>query len=317
MSNQRPIGGYFGLDLPECPFPRDDAILLNSGRSCIEWVLRALDVRRVWLPAYTCDVVLEPILALGIEHRFLAIDTALELIDPPRLDEDEILIANNYFGLKDPYCAALAGRYGDQLIIDASQAFFAAAPAEAHSFYTPRKFFGVPDGACLYTDTSFAGSLPQDVSHQRSSHLMKRIDLGPGPGYADFQANDASLSGQGMRTMSALTRRLLHAIDYEAARERRRRNYDRLAKALDGRSELTFGLQESACPMVYPFMGDPALRAKLIGAEIFVATYWPNLFEWCTETDFEYRLARNLIPLPIDQRYGDDDMDRILEVIGC
>jgi hypothetical protein len=69
--------------------------------------------------------------------------------------------------------------------------------------------------------------------------------------------------------------------------------------------------------MVYPFLGGPELRKRLIQEQIFVATYWPNIFDWCTPTDREWQLAEQLIPLPIDQRYGPAEMARILDVIAC
>jgi hypothetical protein len=50
------------------------------------------------------------------------------------------------------------------------------------------------------------------------------------------------------------------------------------------------------------------LKQKLIENRIFVATYWPNVFEWCRSKDLEYNLANNLLPLPIDQRYGKEEL---------
>ena len=57
------------------------------------------------------------------------------------------------------------------------------------------------------------------------------------------------------------------------------------------------------------------LKKRLIDNKIFVATYWPNVLEWCKEDDIEYKLCKSIIPIPIDQRYGKEDMNRILEII--
>jgi hypothetical protein len=68
--------------------------------------------------------------------------------------------------------------------------------------------------------------------------------------------------------------------------------------------------------MVYPYQtNDTTLRARLIENQVFVATYWPNVLEWCNEGDFEYELCKNIIPIPIDQRYGEEDMKRVIEII--
>jgi hypothetical protein len=68
--------------------------------------------------------------------------------------------------------------------------------------------------------------------------------------------------------------------------------------------------------MVYPYLtDDAALKQRLIQDEIFVATYWPNVMEWCSNDDIEYKLATRIIPLPIDHRYGMKDMRRIINTI--
>ena len=49
--------------------------------------------------------------------------------------------------------------------------------------------------------------------------------------------------------------------------------------------------------------------------KIFVATYWPNVFEHCKSDDLEYQLSENLVNLPLDQRYTIDNMKYIIEII--
>ena len=68
--------------------------------------------------------------------------------------------------------------------------------------------------------------------------------------------------------------------------------------------------------MVYPFMtDDKSLRGRLLENKVFVARYWPNVLEWCKEEALEYKLVTQIIPLPIDQRYVKEDMQRILNII--
>ena len=47
-----------------------------------------------------------------------------------------------------------------------------------------------------------------------------------------------------------------------------------------------------------------------------MATYWPNVKYWTTTEFLEFQLVENLIPIPIDQRYGEDDMNKVLNVIN-
>lgn len=314
-----PIGGYFNLELPRFDFPHSDGLLLSSGRACLDVVLRHRRPARVHVPRYTCDVVIEPMARLGIEVALYAISADLQPDPLPSVAADEMLIVNNYFGLQDSRCAALAEQFGDRLIVDCSQAFHAAPAGHgAYTFYTPRKFYGVADGGILCGNGLVCPDLPRDRSWERSSHLLQRIDEGARAGYATFQHNDASLTGQPAMRMSHLTHRLLQAGDHDHARRRRQANFAFLHEALGSRNAFVPPPSDSyACPMIYPFRSaTPGLRERLLERGIFVATYWPNVRTWCAPGSAEYRLAEELLPLPIDQRYGPDDMQRILAALA-
>lgn len=313
-----PIGGYFALELPRGDFPHADGLLLSSGRACLEVILRQRSPMRVHVPRYTCDVVVEPMARLGIPVVFYPVSADLHPDPLPSVGEDEMLIVNNYFGLQDEHCAVLAERFGNRLIVDGSQAFHAPPAGHgAYTFYTPRKFCGVADGGILFGPDIDGSDLPRDRSWERSSHLLQRLDEGARAGYAAFQRNDASLTSQPAMRMSCLTQRLLEGYDHQAARRCRHENFAFLHEALCDRNAFAPPSQDRfACPMVYPFRSaEPGLRQRLIAAGIFVAAYWPNVRYWCTPDMVEYRLMEELIPLPIDQRYGRSDMQRILEVV--
>jgi len=53
----------------------------------------------------------------------------------------------------------------------------------------------------------------------------------------------------------------------------------------------------------------------LIENKVFVARYWPNVLDWTTKDDIEYLFAYQMHPLPIDQRYGKEDMNILLDLI--
>lgn len=317
MNLPRAIGGYFELELPKgAGFLHDDAVLLNSGRACFEALLRTIKPRHVLLPKYTCDVMLEPLRNTQTAYDFYAITDQLEIKDPPELAEGELLLYVNYFGVKDEHVRGLTERYGSRLVLDNAQAFYATPIPGVHTLYSPRKFFGLPDGGMLYSAVSIGtDDLEQDTSYGRSMHLLKRIDEGAEAGYQDFKIDDASLNNQPVRTMSNLTRSLLGGIDFAAIRTRREANYKILHQALQDKNQLRLPDAPTG-PMVYPFRAQEGLRQKLIDAKVYVATYWPNLYEWAKPAETEYMLADSIVALPVDQRYGADEMKRILEIIN-
>lgn len=311
------IGGYFSLELPLREEYHKHAIRLNTGRNCLEYILRARGYKKVYVPYYTCEAVMEPINKLGIPYEFYHIDTHFEIRDRFTLKADEALLYTNYFGLKQCYVEQLAEKIGIRLIVDDTQAFYAKPIPGIDTFYTCRKFFGVADGAYLYTEKLLDEEFAQDESYNRMTHLLKRIDLSAEQGFADFRKVDDGLDNQPIRRMSKLSQRIMQSIDYEASAKKRRENFLMLHEALGEKNNLVLPFDEEAVPMVYPFLSPiKGMREKLIENKVFVARYWPNVLDWTTEKEIEYLLAYQMQPLPIDQRYGKEDMKRIIDVIN-
>lgn len=308
----KPIGGYFELELPVYPELHADAIALNSGRFCLEYVLRCRHYKKVYVPYFTCDSAIEPIKKLGIRYEFYHIDKEYRIIGEIRLNDGEALMYTNYWGLQDAYCQLLASKYGRRLILDYTQAFYSEPIIGIDTFYSCRKFFGVPDGGYLYTDAQADFAIAQDESYTRMSSLVKRIDISPEAGFQDFHDISSIFHEMPIRKMSNFTKRMMGGIDYEHAARRRIDNYNTLQQQLGGR-KLYFG----EVPMVFPYTSEAGqeLRRNFIANKVFVAKYWPNVDEWAGEHALETWMANHILPLPIDQRYDVNDMDRIIYLI--
>lgn len=308
------------MELPSFKsYPHEKGVLLNSGRHALEFILLTLEIKPklVWVPYYTCHTVLQPLERQGIPYKFYTINKSFELTDTPKLGENEYIIVNNYFGIKDKYVNDLISKYGDKIIVDATQSFYYQAGGTTKRFYSPKKFFGVPDGGIAYSPFTYTKNLDQDISYDRISHLLKRIDLGASEGYTDFRTNSSHLKSAPVKKMSKLAAALLRSIDYETVKRKRVSNYKVLAAALDAWNMLSLPEMDSfQCPMVYPFYTENlGLRKKLIDNKIFVATYWPWVLETSSPDSTEYKLATSILPLPIDQRYGEVDMEIIIKTI--
>ncbi len=315
------IGGYFEMELGPCNLSHvPKGILVNSGRHALEYILKSLgrDITTVWIPYYTCEVVAEPIIRCGIERKYYHINNYLEIADNVSLGEGEYIIVNNYFGIKDLYISKAADKYPNHLIVDNAQAFYCSPLPNTYAIYSPRKFFGLPDGGIASGVTGYEEELPEGHSYNRCSHLLKRIDIGASSGYQDFKGNSRELKDESLTNMSNLTRTMLGAIDFDRAKIKRRINYEILHSALSTSNRLSLPENDSFnCPMVYPFMtDDTALRQRLIDNRVYIATYWPNVLSQCPKNTIEYHLAMNILPLPIDQRYGEDEMKTIIKIIN-
>lgn len=317
------IGGYFELaDFEEGKgFPHPDGILLNTGRNALEYILRSIgDVKRVFLPYYTCEVVLEPLKKLHIPWVFYHIDASFEIADEIHLKEGEYIIANNYYGIKDAYIQSLAARYGDHLIVDCAQALFAHPIPGIKMFYSTRKFVGVADGGVAYLGTRadgevFVHGIERTTDHDK--HLFTRKEFGAEAGFGEFREDEAKLDGQPVRWMSDTTKRILAHIDYGKVVARRRENFAILQDALGEKNCLRLPEMDSfVCPLIYPFLPgfDRNFRKELIDHKVFVAKYWPNVHQ-LEGFEAEFDLANRVVAIPCDQRYGSKEMNRIIEII--
>ena len=293
------IGGYFELELRKDEHYHKNALRLNTARNCFEYILRARKYTKVYIPYYTCDVMLEPLKKCNVDYVFYHINEQLEPVKTYPLQPNEAFLYTNYYGLKQRCVERLAEQYGKQLIVDNAQAFFAEPIEGIDTFYSARKFFGVSDGAYLYTDVRLDMGLEQDQSYQRMSHLLIRADIGAEAGYSEFKKNDDSLIDNPIRLMSNLTEKILCSIDYESAKRLRRSNYKQLDEQLSAKNGIHLTMDEDAVPMVYPYLTDDAtLRQRLIANRIYVATYWPNIVD---SFMYETILRDDLLPLPINQ----------------
>lgn len=306
------IGGYFELELPMHEELHSQALALNSGRFCLEYILRCRRYSKVYIPFYTCDSVLEPVLKLGAAYEFYHISSDYSIKDELMLSDGEALIYTNYWGIKSAYCRELAVKYGPKLILDYTQAFFADPIDGIDTFYSCRKFFGVPDGGYLYTDAPCDFELQQDQSFDRMESLIKRIDDSPEAGYEAFRRSSDCFHDMNIRLMSKFTKRMMAAIDYNAVSVRRRENFNYLREHLGGME-----LAGTDVPMIFPYLvqDGPRLRNFLINSRVFVAKYWPNVEKWAGEHACETKMSDNILPLPVDQRYGIEEMKYIVNLI--
>ena len=309
------IGGYFELELNKNSEYHQSALRLNTGRNALEYILEANHYSKIYLPYFTCDVLLQPIKNLEIEFEFYKIDEKLEpIFDFSKIEEGECFLYTNYFGLKDSFVKKLSKKCKN-LVIDNAQSFYSKPIKNVDTFYSPRKFFGIPDGAYLYSSKRIEGNLNQDLSFERFEHLLRRIDMNAEEGYKYFSLNDEKLNNLPILHMSNLTKRMLESIDYNSIAKRRIDNYLFLDKKLKKINVLKIDFNQKQVPMVYPFWGNDKLRKKLIKNKIYCAKYWPNVREWVKTNALEYKLAEEVIYLPIDQRYDLKDMELIVNMI--
>lgn len=314
----RAIGGYFELELPtEGVLPFGVSKMFQSARSAFLALLRAGKPNKVWMPKYICNSMIAPLEAAGIECLWYDLDDRFVISSNISVGEDEWVLYVNYFGVCDRNVDELLQRIPpDRIVLDYSQSFFSPPRKEVlATIYSPRKFFGVPDGGILFSRVAVNVPETQDRgSIERAYYLMQRLGSSPESGYAAFQQAEETLSDIEPNRMSQLTKRILASVDFDMVRRKREENFQFLHKRLASVNRLHLDMPVGLAPMCYPLITcDAGLRANLISHRIFVATYWEDAVGRVRAKRAE--AIANLLPLPIDQRYGRTDMEKLVSII--
>ncbi|MBR9857169.1 MAG: hypothetical protein GYB38_05610 [Gammaproteobacteria bacterium] len=322
FSNEPAVGGYQELELPFFyAIAAREMIKTNSARSAIKLVLSSAEARKIWLPAYTCDAVVEAVNDVGVTIEFYKVNSSFDVDPELQLKAGEFILTVDYFGLCGEAVNRSRSRFGhNKMIVDCSQAYFAKPVESLATIYSPRKFFGLPDGGLLYSkDPRIKQPSKRDESSEsRMAHLISRLTNSPEKAYQQYIEAEQAISNLPVQGMSFLTERLLQSVDYKRARTTRARNALYLHERLGQYNKLNLEIDETVAPLCYPFLPsvETASKAALISQRIFIPTYWPEVLERVEEGSFEWDLVTNGLFLPCDQRYNEDDMDRLISLLA-
>lgn len=313
-------GGYFSIELGEVQKeyyvnPKYEVRHYNSGRAAIYMAIKNLNAKRVWLPWYLCTSVSEFLKKKSIQFVYYNID---EDFLPENIEEQEgdVVIWPHYFGtMRKEIIEKVFNSYG-HVVFDNTQAFYSEPMREAYNIYSPRKFFGVSDGAYLIADkfTLSEENLLYSNTLSTINYMLKAADTSTNEAYLDSLENEKRIESEDVMHMSIITNKILKTINYERIKESRNQNFHILDEILGTNNILCFEKKVNA-PMVYPFLcRSENLRQKLISSHIYVAQWWKSSIS-NRANNWEKELSKYLIPLPIDQRYCISDMEKIAEIV--
>lgn len=316
-SSIKPIGGYFELELPESNGHfYSQALKFQSARAAFYALLETGKPQRVWMPKYICNSMLLPLQALKVEIVFYDLTKQLGVCDSVQLSKNDWLLYVNYFGICSEQETQLLKRFNqNQLIFDHSPAFYAPPLDCLATIYSPRKFFGVPDGGYLITQLPVIE--PETIDTQsvfRCTHLLQRLDGEIAAGYQSFQTIEASFDDVLPRKMSTLTSKMLASFDYQAIKNKRNANFHFLHENLAQMNGLKIAFEMIDGALCYPLLvEDSTTRSRLLENKIFVATYWADVKNRTNVDSLEWKLTEKCLPIPCDQRYDRNDLTLITD----
>lgn len=312
------IGGYIEFEYFHGKEYHENAIKLNCGRNCLAYLIEAYKIEKIYLPYFLCSSVKNVCEKYSVDICFYYINEDFSPILPKDIEQDDWLYVVNYYGqLRESTILDIKSNIKN-IILDNSQAFFSQPIDDISTIYTCRKYFGVSDGAYLYTSQKSSKIYPQDMSYERMHYLLGRFERTASEFYSESVANNKMFATEPIKYMSKLTNNILHGIDYDYVNQRRTDNFILYNKELSKFNKLS--LREVKGAFAYPFLIDKGIdiRKQLQKLNIYIPILWPDMQNEMRKNSKELFMAYNILPLPCDQRYNKDDINNIIyEVKRC
>ena len=308
-------GGYIEFETFHGVLLHETAEALNCERNGLAYLCKTKKIKRIYIPYFLCSSVSNVCKKINVSFAYYSIDEDFMPIFDKELGVGEWIYIVNYYGqLSNEVLLKLKKKY-ENIIVDNAQSYFQLPIDGIDTLYNCRKYFGVADGAFLYTNQKLIKDLPIDESFERMHYLMGRYERSANEFYEEYVVNNSIFSNEPIKRMSRLTMNLLRGIDYVAVAEQRETNFSILHNAFKDVNELQLDVPYGA--FMYPLLikNGVKIRKDLQKRKIYIPMLWPNVIEICEEGTIEHRFASNILPIPVDQRYEKEDMYYIVEVI--
>lgn len=342
------LGSEFNLDLHDLkPVPNSffqyigdtSYCLFDSGRSALKAVTRILGSGSILLPEYICESVVSCFPPDRVV--FYRLNDNLEIDAGDLLSKINKTIAAvylmHYFGSVQPHdtlslIRAEKEKTGFLIIEDTTHSLFSQLRTVGdYCVASLRKWFAIPNGGVLYSDKSACprsyAELPRSTDNDKTYamilktlHLNGQLDCETAYRYL-FSVCENKLDRQtGIKRISYFSEFLLGCYDAYEMAEKRKSNLGLLKYGLSNThiSQLC-AFRTDDCPFVFPIRVPDRddFRRYLAEHQIYCAVHWPFDGFACEQRPLAVALSNDMISLPIDQRYGEEEISYLASVINA
>lgn len=294
--------------------------------SIIGDVLRTRGRSTLIVPGYLCESMIVPFRNGGWRIRSIPLDEDLRYPSDfasflERSLDGAVLLLASYFGRRpDASHAAMASEArerGAVIIEDETHRLLQPGGTDADfSFASLRKVLPVADGAYVQGDAEILdriSALAEDDSGRWAAMDAKRSAI-DGTGDIDHRslfvaANEVLEEDGRLLRATSRTRTTVQVLPYESMAATRRENAAVLRQLLDraGLPTLSLGPDDVPSHLVVRVSAPHDLQRRLASSNIFTSIHWPEV----TAIGSDRPWRDDLLSIPVDHRYGIDDMQRI------
>lgn len=319
----------------------------KSGRNATKALCRGLAPAQkcVLLPAYTCSTVIEPFVDEGWQisyyalHRDLTIDQE-SLARAYAAQKPSVVLFHSYFGLDTLRDAQDLIRQlqsdGAVIVEDTTQSLLSGHYLPFADYYVSslRKFLAVPDGGILFSEKPLlaVSKKPCDplltqtaleAFHEKAAYFEDMTPENKERFRGRYQALQTMINDNAEVTdISPETLRMFNGMDSRFIRRQRQENYRMIAAGLAevpyARPTLQTELGEADTPLYFPLYIEgrrKEIQSCLAQDQVYCPVIWPRSpLVTAEDAATEYMYA-NMLCIPVDQRYGAEEMQRVLSLL--
>lgn len=325
-----------------------DYVWMSTGRSATALVLDTIEERNpsltkiALIPSFTCHTVIKPFLERGYQLYTYHVDIHLtssyqDILSATKKSKAGIVLIHRYFGFNTIQdinsITSELKNMGTVLIEDCTQTMYSLFPKTDADYFVGsiRKWCGVPDGGFAVCREGVFNNKPS--TFDTKLQYLKKI--------ASLEKYDFLLKGKGEKqiflnhfreaenildsqdryyAISDLSAIIQSNLDSHQMSESRRRNFLIISNGLMGigNIEVVFAeLKKGEVPLYCPILCRNRfdIQQLLVKNAIYAPVVWPKA-DYCPEVDKDAdHLYNHLLCIPIDQRYGIDDMERVINIL--
>ena len=351
---EKEIGGNFPLSEEQIKgFPKNlpitgiegfkYSIYTHSGRNALNYFLDNVyeGEKKVFLPAYTCDTCINPF----VEHNF---DVSYYLLNKdltPNVDSfykllqcssSGIIYLQSYFGFDT--LKSLRKNINEKandftLIEDITHSWLSTFSKSNSKYFicSFRKWLEIPDGGAIFSNFDIKEKMyvfPEnevEVNDYKEASIKKQMWLSGNTNitkndfYPLFKKTASDFSNSKLYKMSNCSRLILENSNFDIIKEKRVNNCKYLIEHINNPNVIKIYNLVSDCeiPLYYPvYIKDDKrkdFQNYLMSNDIYCPIHWPKSE---LVKNFNCEIYDNILSLVCDQRYGIDDMRRMVNVIN-
>lgn len=326
----------------------NDFSWLSTGRSAIFLAIEEAEKRfpgkkkRALLPSYTCETVIEPFIKKGYEIDCFSVDKSMgldydEIKEKIRIFSPSIFLFHRYFGFDTaPQINCIVDFCRERqvsVIEDRTQCLYSCIPLSDADYIVGsiRKWCEAPDGGFVVSVNGAIKNKPLQAdtqlekakllaSYAKYEYLFNGI--GEKEAFLNQYAEAEELLDKRNKIyrISDFSYAVQGSLNTENLKVKRKKNYKVLSDGLnsvEGIKVMFPCIPDEVTPLYIPVIVKSRQEVQLRLREnfIYAPIIWPKaecLSGLTEETQFLYD---HMLCIPVDQRYSEDDMERIIDCL--